>query len=180
MDDYSRLHNLTNFISYKGKVAIKKYTEFGSGCVIVPGSHTPTVGMPQWLSYLHINDVDGTITVNEDVWVGTSCILLSHCSIGRGAVIGAGSVVTKAVPPYSVVAGNPARIIATRFSIDQIIEHEKILYPIEERITREELEELFETYFQNLRSIGTSSISEEDRVRLEKEKKRVGIIDYSK
>jgi acetyltransferase-like isoleucine patch superfamily enzyme len=180
MDDYSRLNNLTNFISYKGKLVIKKYTAFGAGCTIVPGTHTPTVGIPQWLSYLHINDIDGTIVVNEDVWVGTSCILLSHCTIGRGAVIGAGSIVTKSVPPYSVVVGCPAKIIASRFSIEQIIEHEKILYPEEERMSEDELKELFSKNFQGMRSIGTSEISEEDRIRLEIEKKKVGIIDYSK
>ncbi|MEO8038338.1 MAG: CatB-related O-acetyltransferase [Betaproteobacteria bacterium] len=60
--------------------------------------------------------------VEDDVWVGHAALVLpSVTSIGRGAVIGAGAVVTKNVPRYAIVAGNPARIIRFRFS-DEIIE----------------------------------------------------------
>ena len=54
-------------------------------------------------------------TIGHDVWIGRSAIVLSGVSIGNGAVIGAGAVVTKDIPPYTVAAGNPARIIRTRF-----------------------------------------------------------------
>ncbi|MBN2828359.1 MAG: CatB-related O-acetyltransferase [Tissierellales bacterium] len=65
------------------------------------------------------------LTIGHDVWIGESTIILpSVKTIGNGAVIGAGSVVTKDVPPYSVVAGNPARIIKMRFSERQIKELE--------------------------------------------------------
>lgn len=179
MEDYSRIQNQVNMISHRGKLIIKKYAAVSSGCTIVPGAHVPTVGLPQFLSTLHINDVDSTIVINEDSWIGTNSILLSHCSIGRGSVVAAGSVVTKPVPPYAVVAGNPAKIIACRFSIDQIIEHEKKLYPIEERMSRTDLEELFKSSFDGKRSIGTSEISDENKAILEKEKNRIGIKDYS-
>lgn len=59
-------------------------------------------------------------TVGNDVWIGRSAILLSGISIGDGAVIGAGAVVTKDVPAYAIVAGNPAKIIRYRFDL-QII-----------------------------------------------------------
>lgn len=55
------------------------------------------------------------ILIGHDVWVGHSAIILPGVSIGHGAVIGAGAVVTKAVPPYAIVAGNPAKIIRFRF-----------------------------------------------------------------
>lgn len=59
--------------------------------------------------------------ISDDVWVGhMATILPSVDSIGRGAVIGAGSVVTKNVPPYAIVAGNPARIVKMRFAQDVI------------------------------------------------------------
>jgi len=56
----------------------------------------------------------GKITINNDVWIGASSIILSGVIIGTGSVVGAGSVVTKDVLPYSVVAGNPAKLIRFR------------------------------------------------------------------
>lgn len=58
--------------------------------------------------------------LGNDVWVGTNAVILGGLTIGDGAVIGAGAVVTKDVEPYSIVVGNPAREIKKRFS-DQII-----------------------------------------------------------
>lgn len=51
------------------------------------------------------------IHVEDDVWIGMNCIILKGVTIGRGAIVGAGSVVTKDVQPWTVVAGNPARIV---------------------------------------------------------------------
>jgi acetyltransferase-like isoleucine patch superfamily enzyme len=63
----------------------------------------------------------GPIVVGDDVWIGLGATILSGVKVGRGAVIGASTVVTRDIPPYAVVAGNPARIIKYRFS-PQIIE----------------------------------------------------------
>jgi acetyltransferase-like isoleucine patch superfamily enzyme len=62
----------------------------------------------------HPTDIDlneEPVTIEDDVWIGCNCVVLKGVTIGRGAVVGAGSVVTKSVPPYVVVAGNPARIV---------------------------------------------------------------------
>lgn len=56
------------------------------------------------------------VKIGHDVWIGRSAIVLASVKVGNGAVIGAGSVVTKDVPPYAVVAGNPARLIRYRFN----------------------------------------------------------------
>ena len=59
--------------------------------------------------------------VGNDVWIGRSVIIISGVKIGDGSVIGAGSIVTKDIPPYAIVAGNPARVIRFRFD-ETIIE----------------------------------------------------------
>ena len=62
----------------------------------------------------------GNIVVGDDVWIGSRATILSGIKIGQGSVIGASAVVTKDVPPYSIVCGNPAHIVKFRFN-DQII-----------------------------------------------------------
>lgn len=71
---------------------------------------------------------DLKIIINEDVWIGYGSVVLSGITIGRGSIIASGSVVTKDIPPYSICAGNPCKVIKQRFSEREIIEHEKILY----------------------------------------------------
>jgi acetyltransferase-like isoleucine patch superfamily enzyme len=62
----------------------------------------------------------GPIIVGDDVWIGNRATLMSGCTVGQGAVIGACSVVSGRVPPYAVVAGNPAKIVRYRFSPEVI------------------------------------------------------------
>ena len=67
------------------------------------------------------------IVVEDDVWIGWRAIVLDGVTIGRGAVVGAGSVVTKTIPPYAIVAGAPAKEISRRFTEDQARRHEAML-----------------------------------------------------
>ncbi|MBR4825416.1 MAG: CatB-related O-acetyltransferase [Spirochaetaceae bacterium] len=57
----------------------------------------------------------GDIVIKDDVWIGINAIICSGVTIGQGAVVAAGAVVTKDVEPYSIVGGNPARLIKYRF-----------------------------------------------------------------
>jgi len=58
-----------------------------------------------------INLHEEPVVIEDDVWIGCNSVVLKGVTIGRGAVVGAGSVVTKNVPPYVVVGGNPARVV---------------------------------------------------------------------
>lgn len=60
------------------------------------------------------------VIVGNDVWIGTRAILLPGITVGDGAIIGAGAVVTHDVPPYAIVGGVPARVIGFRYSKEQI------------------------------------------------------------
>jgi maltose O-acetyltransferase len=60
------------------------------------------------------------IVISDDVWIGTRCTVLPGVKIGKGVIVGACSVVTKSVPDYVVVAGNPARVIKQRVSADKV------------------------------------------------------------
>ena len=57
---------------------------------------------------------DEPVTIGKNCWIGTRCLILPGVTIHDGAVVGAGSVVTKDVPPLAIVAGNPARVIKYR------------------------------------------------------------------
>lgn len=57
----------------------------------------------------------GKIRIGSDVWIGSNCVLMGGIKVGDGAIIGAGSIVTKDVKPFTIVAGNPAKPIGQRF-----------------------------------------------------------------
>jgi virginiamycin A acetyltransferase len=92
----------------------------------------------------------GSIVIGNNVWIGDNVIILSGVKAGDGAVIGAGSVVTKDVPPYAVAVGNPAKVIKKRFSDEIINSLTKIHWWDweEEKITKNRA--FFETNFSNI------------------------------
>jgi acetyltransferase-like isoleucine patch superfamily enzyme len=68
----------------------------------------------------HPRPSDRTTKIGSDVWVGYGASILSGVTVGDGAVIGAHAVVATDVPPYAIVAGNPARLLRFRFPAEQI------------------------------------------------------------
>ena len=82
---------------------------------------------------------DRGVIIEDDVWVGTRAIILRGVTVGRGSIVAAGSVVTKSVPPYALVAGCPARVIRFRWDVETLIRHEKMLYGAECRISEDRL-----------------------------------------
>lgn len=180
IDDYVVIQEQTNFISNKGKLYVGKYSVISAGCTIVPGSHLLTVGVPFYLATTsHVNDEESDIIIDEDCWIGAGCILLPQCHIGRGAVVGAGSVVKKDIPPYAIVVGSPARIIAAKFSLEQVLKHETILYPPNDRFSKEELERIYAEYYKDMRTIGVDNLSTEEVKELEVIRDSFGMINYT-
>jgi acetyltransferase-like isoleucine patch superfamily enzyme len=94
-----------------GNITIGKNVLLGPGCKIVAFSHNYQEADRSIMS-------QGTsckgITIEEDVWIGANVVVLDGVTISRGAVVGAGAVVTKNVSPYSVVGGVPAKEIKKR------------------------------------------------------------------
>lgn len=164
MGDYTLIQPNCTFIMNEGKVFVGKWTVIASNCTIITDNHIPTVGINhRMLGRYHINDKVKEIHIEDDCWCGAGVTLMSGASLGRGSIAAAGAVVNKPVPPYAVVAGVPAKIIASVFSKEQIIKHEECLYPVEKRMTRQELDELFEKYFEGKKSIGIEGLTEAGR-----------------
>lgn len=86
----------------------------------------------------------GDIIVEDDVWIGYGVTVLSGVHIGQGAVIAAGSVVSKDVPPYAIVGGIPAKVIKYRFAPEIIEELLKVDYSkMDEEMVRKHIKELY-------------------------------------
>ena len=69
------------------------------------------------------DELSRTTVIGSDVWIGYGAIVLSGVSIGDSSIIAAGAIVTKDVPANSVVVGNPARVIGSRFSVEDLDMH---------------------------------------------------------
>lgn len=152
MYDGSSLYPDSVIMNTRGKVVIKKKSGSAIGLTIITGNHISSVGT--WRKDItdEMKDAlnakaDKDVIVEEDVWLGANVTLLSGTKIGRGAIIGTGSVVRSIIPPYAIAIGNPAKIIGFCFTPDEIVEHESYLYPIEERLPKELLEKNHQKYF---------------------------------
>lgn len=117
--------------SAHGRIIIGNHVMFGPGVNIHGGNHImDRVGV--YMDEVHKEaGSDAAVIIEDDVWIGANAMILGgggdDLVIGRGSVIGAGSVVTKSVQPYSVMVGVPARCIKKRFTEEQIIQHEAAL-----------------------------------------------------
>lgn len=89
------------------KVTIEKDVFFGHDTMILTGGHDPDLlGIKRKGS-----SAGGPVTIKEGVWIATRAIIIGPVTIGKHAVIGAGAVISKDVPDYAVVAGNPGKIM---------------------------------------------------------------------
>ena len=121
-------------------IRIGSHVMFGPEVVVIGGGHNTTV-VGQSMATVHekTGNEDLGVVIEDDVWVGTRAIILRGVTVGRGSIIGAGAVVTKSVPPYAIVGGNPARVVRFRWDVEKILSHEMVLYPPDLRISKSAL-----------------------------------------
>lgn len=107
-----------------GPIRVGRWCSIANSVRSAPGNHRldaitthPALYDPR-LGVVEENTlVDALLIIEDDVWIGHNAMILPGCKlIGRGAVIGGGAIVTRDVPPYAVVAGNPARLLRHRFA----------------------------------------------------------------
>lgn len=86
---------------------------------------------------------DAPVVIEDDVWIGANVTILKGVTIGRGSVVAAGAVVNKSCKPYSIIGGVPAGLLKFRFTVDEVIAHEKSLYPAGKRFDEVFLKDCF-------------------------------------
>lgn len=117
-------------LATRSTIRIGSHVMFGPGVTIRGGNHRfdivgryiDTIGDDEKRS-----EDDPGVVVEDDVWVGGNATILGGVTVGRGSVVAASAVVTKDVEPYSIVGGNPARVLRMRFTPGQVTAHEQEL-----------------------------------------------------
>lgn len=141
-------------LNINAKFIIGKYSGVGPNVTVITGNHMSVVG--KYLMQVTDDDKreldpdglqDQDVILEEDVWLGANVVLLNGVRIGRGAVVAASSVCRTKIPPYSIVAGNPAKVVGFRFTPDEIEEHEMKLYPSDARLSRTILDKNYKKYY---------------------------------
>ena len=147
--DYVSLGSGITMYATRAKIYIGDKTFTGPNVTIMTGDHPSDIkgayivdNMKNRLSAqgYDISPYDKDVRIDEDVWIGCNVTILKGVHIGRGSIIAAGSVVTRSFPAYSIVGGVVSRLLKYRWTVDEILEHEKILYPENKRMSRKQLE----------------------------------------
>jgi len=107
------------------KVKIGRFTMLANNISIIGSDHL--YGDPTKPIIFSGRPLLNPTIIGDDVWIGAFSLIMSGVNIGNGAIIGAGSVVTKDIPPYSVYAGVPAKFIKMRFNESEILIHQEML-----------------------------------------------------
>jgi len=117
-------------LATRAEIRIGNHVMFGPGVTVRGGNHRFDV-VGRYIDTIQEvekrSSDDLGVVIEDDVWVGGNATILHGVRVGRGSVIGASAVVTRSVSPYSIVAGNPARVIGRRFSDEQVLQHEDAL-----------------------------------------------------
>lgn len=106
----------------KVRIIIGNNVMFGPEVMVIGGDHNFLVP-GKLMRSVKIGGINLPIEIEDDVWVGARCLILKGVKIFEGAVIGAGSIVTKSIPPYSIAVGIPAKPLISRFSKQDLEKH---------------------------------------------------------
>jgi virginiamycin A acetyltransferase len=143
-------------------IIVGKYCSIAAGCTIyLDGNHNlksfssyPFREIFGWTDCPQNNWGKATPNIGNDVWIGNNVTIYSGSHIGDGAAIAGNSVVTKPVPPYAVVAGNPARIVKYRFNPSQINDFLRLKWwDLDENIIRQQLIPILENTDEVIRRL---------------------------
>ena len=120
-------HGATMASSKEYPIEIGSYVMFGPNVSIYCGNHEMNqIGTPMYFMKKDKQSTrSGKVVIKDDVWIGANATILKGVTIGEGVVIAAGSIVTKSVPDYSIVAGIPAKVIKQRFSEEELQQHKQ-------------------------------------------------------
>jgi acetyltransferase-like isoleucine patch superfamily enzyme len=113
--DNTHIQPRCQFSAYKGLIQIGSGVQIAPNCAFYPYDHGYLPGIPIMDQPLQTK---GGITIDDDVWIGFGVIVLDGVHIGKGAVIGAGSVVKSNIPPNAIAVGVPARVVKYRNELD--------------------------------------------------------------
>jgi acetyltransferase-like isoleucine patch superfamily enzyme len=101
---------------------------FGPNVTIMGGDHNVNViGKYMFDVKEKAPNDDLPVIIEDDVWIGASAIILKGVTISKGSIVAAGALVKTSFPPYSIVAGVPAKVIRSRFDNENLKTHEKLL-----------------------------------------------------
>ena len=126
------------FINYNCTILDNGKVHLGDNCMLAPNVSIYTAGHALYPDSRNLGYEYGIdVTIGNNVWIGGNTVILQGISIGDNVVIGAGSVVTKDIPAWSFVAGNPCRIIRS------ITEDDKEFYYKQRKIDEEVLREIY-------------------------------------
>ena len=109
-----------------GRFTVGRYCAIGERLTVITSNHdmrSPIISyrlQEQLFGFRKVSKMAVDVHVENDVWIGDNVTLLPGIQVGNGSIIGAGAVVSKNVEPFSIVAGNPAKIIGMRFSYNEI------------------------------------------------------------
>lgn len=131
IDDGTSIPKGSTFYCTEASLTIGKKVIFGPRPTIITGDHRIDVVGKHLIDVTIIEKLpenDRPVVIEDGCWVGANVTILKGVTIGRGSIIAAGAVVTKSCPPYSIIGGIPAKVIKMRFTEEQIVEHERLLY----------------------------------------------------